>query len=131
MSGVDGSIHVSVKQNTEQSLKSRLDWMRKMSSSALFLSERTLERNAQGRGGLRLRRRNLTSAPARLPRLRVYQCECEVRHCGLAGSAFGSHKSVGRYTQFIVLKMRRRSSRSYLYTIHSHKQQRRDKHTNK
>ena len=64
---MDGTCHVSVKQNTEQSFKSRLDWMRKMSSSALFLSERTLERNTQGKGGLRLRRRNLTSAPARLP----------------------------------------------------------------
>ena len=52
---MDGTCHVSVKQNTEQSLKSRLDWMRTMSSSALFLSERTLERNTQGKGGLKLR----------------------------------------------------------------------------
>ena len=113
---MDGSCHVSVKQNTEQSLKSRLDWMRKKSSSALCLSERTLERNTQRRGGLMLWRQNLTSVPVRLPHLCVCQCECEVSHCGSADSSFGSHKSLGRYSQFIVLKMRRRSSRSYLYT---------------
>ena len=112
---MDGSSHVSVKQNTEQSLKSWLDWMRKKSSSALFLSEWTLERNTQGRGGLRLRRRNLTSALARLPR-HVCRCECEVSHCGSADSSFGSHKSLGRYSQFMVLKMQRRLTRSYLYT---------------
>ena len=112
---MDGSSHVSMKQK-EQSLKSRLDWMRKKRSSALFLRERTLERNTQGRGDLRLRRGNLTSAPARLPRLRVCRCECEVSHCGSADSSFGSHKSFGRYSQLMVLKMRRRSSRSYLYT---------------
>ena len=81
---MDGSSHVSVKQKTQQSLKSLLDWMRKKSSSALFLSERTLERNVQGRGGLTLRRRNFSSVPARLPRLRVCRCECEVSHCGLS-----------------------------------------------
>ena len=113
---MDGSSHVSVKQNTEQSLKSWLDWMRKKSSSALFLSERTLERNTQGRGGLWLWRRNLTSAPARLPRLRVCRCECEVSHCGSADSSFGSYESLGLYSQFMVLKMWMRSSRSYLCT---------------
>ena len=111
-----GSSHVSVKQNTEQSLKSPLDWMRKKSSSALFLSERTLERNAKGRGGLRLWGRNLTSAPARLPRLCVCRCECEVSQCGSADSFLGSHKRLGRYSQFMVLKMRRKTSRSYLCT---------------
>ena len=69
-----GSSHVPVKQNTEQSLKSRLDWMRKKRSSALFLREWTLEKNTQGREALRLRRRNLTSAPTLLPRLRIALC---------------------------------------------------------
>ena len=105
-----------MKQNTEQSLKSPLDWMRKKSSSALFLSDWTLERNVQRRGGLRLWRRNLTSAPARLPRLRVYRCECEVSHCGSADSFLGSHKRLGRNSQFKALKIRRRTSRSYLCT---------------
>ena len=111
-----GSSHVPVKQNTEQSLKSRLDWMRKKRSSALFLREQTLERNTRGREGLRLRQRILTSAPARLPRLCVCRCECEVSQCGSADSFLGSHKRLGRYSQFMVLKMWMRSSRSYLCT---------------
>ena len=70
-SGVNGSSHVSVKHNMEESLNSRLKDNMWNSSSVLFLSERTLARTIAGSCGIEPRQRNLHSAPPRLPRLRA------------------------------------------------------------